>query len=40
MWFFEVKDFPAIVTMDSLGNSVHKNIEELSLQELKKLIGP
>ena len=30
MWQLEVKDFPAIVTMDSHGNSLHREIEERS----------
>ena len=27
MWHLEVRDFPAIVTMDSHGNSLHKDVE-------------
>jgi tartrate/fumarate subfamily iron-sulfur-dependent hydro-lyase beta chain len=38
MWLFEVKDFPAIVTMDSHGNSTHKEIEAVSFLKFKKLI--
>jgi len=38
MWFFEVKDFPAIVTMDSLGNSMHKEIEKTSFRRFSELI--
>ena len=30
MWHLQVKDFPAIVTMDSHGNSLHKDVEEES----------
>jgi fumarate hydratase, class I len=30
MWHLEVRDFPAIVTMDSHGNSLHKEVEEQS----------
>jgi len=30
MWHLEVRDFPAIVTMDSHGNSLHKEVEEES----------
>ena len=26
IWEFEVKDFPAVVTMDSHGKSLHKDI--------------
>ena len=28
MWHLDVRDFPAIVTMDAHGNSLHKDIEE------------
>lgn len=37
MWIFEVKDFPAIVTMDSLGNSTHRAIESASFQKFREL---
>jgi fumarate hydratase class I len=30
MWHLEVRDFPAIVTMDAHGNSLHKTVEEAS----------
>jgi fumarate hydratase class I len=30
MWHLQVKDFPAIVTMDANGNSLHKQVEEES----------
>jgi fumarate hydratase, class I len=30
MWHLEVRDFPAIVTMDAHGNSLHKEVEEAS----------
>jgi fumarate hydratase class I len=30
MWHLEVRDFPAIVTMDAHGNSLHKDIEDAS----------
>ena len=30
MWHLQVKDFPAIVTMDAHGNSLHKEVEEQS----------
>jgi fumarate hydratase class I len=30
MWHLEVREFPAIVTMDSHGNSLHKEVEEES----------
>ena len=34
MWHLRVKDFPAIVTMDAHGNSLHKEVEEQSGAEL------
>ncbi|MDP2167360.1 MAG: FumA C-terminus/TtdB family hydratase beta subunit [Thermodesulfovibrionales bacterium] len=39
MWIFEVEDFPAIVTMDTRGRSLHEEIEKLSLENLLKLLG-
>jgi len=30
MWHLRVKDFPAIVTMDAHGNSLHKDVETAS----------
>ncbi|MDD8018291.1 MAG: fumarate hydratase [Bacteroidota bacterium] len=37
MWHLRVKDFPAIVTMDAHGNSLHADVEKLSGEELSKL---
>jgi fumarate hydratase class I len=37
MWHLEVKDFPAIVTMDAHGNSLHKDVEDASAQTLGSL---
>lgn len=37
LWHLRVKNFPAIVTMDSHGNSLHAEIEKKSGQELSKL---
>ncbi|MBI3047128.1 MAG: fumarate hydratase [Acidobacteria bacterium] len=34
MWHLRVTDFPAIVTMDAHGNSLHKDVEQASLGEL------
>jgi fumarate hydratase class I len=34
MWHLAVEDFPAIVTMDSHGNSLHKDVEQESAKEL------
>ncbi|HYQ48787.1 MAG TPA: FumA C-terminus/TtdB family hydratase beta subunit, partial [Thermodesulfovibrionales bacterium] len=39
MWLFEVESFPAIVTMDAHGNSMHKEIEALSLGKFKELLN-
>jgi len=36
MWHVIVKDFPAIVTMDAHGNSLHADVEKASAAELKK----
>jgi fumarate hydratase class I len=35
MWHLDVRDFPAIVTMDAHGNSLHKEIEEESGKRLE-----
>jgi fumarate hydratase class I len=37
MWHLEVRDFPAIVTMDAHGASLHKDVEEASGQVLEAL---
>jgi fumarate hydratase class I len=37
-WEFEVSEFPAIVTMDSHGQSLHKQVELASADRLKKLL--
>jgi fumarate hydratase class I len=34
MWHLTVRDFPAIVTMDAHGNSLHKDVEQASAKEL------
>ncbi len=39
MWLLDIEDFPAIVTMDAHGNSLHKDIERVSLERLKEIIG-
>lgn len=39
MWVFEVEEFPAIVTMDAHGKSLHEEIEEKSYREFKRLVG-
>ncbi|MBI3400629.1 MAG: fumarate hydratase [Acidobacteria bacterium] len=37
MWHLTVEDFPAIVTMDAHGNSLHKDIENESGQHLETM---
>src|SRR4029450_2170627 len=37
MWHLQLRDFPAIVTMDAHGNSLHKDIEVQSAVELESL---
>jgi len=39
MWVIEVKDFPAVVTMDAHGNSQHAVIEKGSKETLEKLLA-
>jgi tartrate/fumarate subfamily iron-sulfur-dependent hydro-lyase beta chain len=38
MWLFEVESFPAIVTMDCHGNSMHREIEKESFRRFSELI--
>jgi fumarate hydratase class I len=40
MWHLQVSDFPAIVTMDSHGNSLHADVEKASAVMLEKLSAP
>jgi fumarate hydratase class I len=37
MWHLQLRDFPAIVTMDAHGNSLHKDLEQESAEQLAKL---
>jgi fumarate hydratase, class I len=37
MWHVDVREFPAIVTMDAHGNSLHKEVEEQSATVLAGL---
>ena len=39
MWHLTFKDFPAIVTMDAHGNSLHKEVEDQSGAQLQTLAG-
>ncbi len=38
IWAFRVKDFPAVVTMDAHGNSLHAAVLEQSKGRLKQLV--
>ena len=38
-WILEVEDFPAVVTMDSQGNSLHKTVQQASDARLKELLS-
>lgn len=40
MWHIEVEAFPAIVTMDSQGNSLHADVEKASAAVLSRLADP
>jgi fumarate hydratase, class I len=39
MWHLTVENFPAIVTMDAHGNSLHKDVEDASAHELAAIGG-
>jgi tartrate dehydratase beta subunit/fumarate hydratase class I family protein len=39
MWVTEVKDFPAVVTMDSHGVSLHASVAEKSKAVLEELLA-
>jgi tartrate/fumarate subfamily iron-sulfur-dependent hydro-lyase beta chain len=39
MWLLEVEDFPAVVTMDAHGRSLHAEIEKASHDKLVQLMG-
>ncbi len=39
MWVIEVKDFPAVVTMDAHGQSQHEVVEQLSKEVLDRLLS-
>ena len=38
MWVFNVRNMPAMVTMDSYGNSLHRDIENNSLEIFRQLL--
>jgi fumarate hydratase class I len=39
MWVIRVKDFPAVVTMDAHGKSIHEGIATLSRANYERLVG-
>jgi len=39
MWVIEVERFPVMVTMDTLGNSVYREVEGLSAKRVKELLS-
>ncbi len=36
-WLLEVRDFPCVVTMDSLGNSLHHDLQRSSVERMEEL---
>jgi len=40
MWHLKVEGFKAVVTMDSHGNSLHKDVEQSSLEKLAQFKDP
>ena len=38
MWHFRVKDFLAVVTMDSHGSSLHADVENVTGERLEELL--
>ncbi len=40
MWILNVKEFPAIVTMDAHGRSLHQKIEKGSYAKFREIINP
>jgi fumarate hydratase class I len=39
MWAFEVEDFPAMVSIDTHGRSIHEEVEARSRKELETLLA-
>jgi len=39
MWIIEVKDFPAVVTMDSHGGNLHEQVRSISAKRLNDLLA-
>jgi fumarate hydratase class I len=40
MWHLQLRDFPAIVTMDAHGHSLHQDLEQESGSRLEALAAP
>src|SRR5262249_43862377 len=40
VWELRVRDFPAVVTMDSQGRSLHQEIADASKGQLQKILAP
>jgi fumarate hydratase class I len=40
IWHLRVRDFPAVVTMDASGRSLHADVEGASAAILKTLAAP
>lgn len=38
MWLLDVEDFPAVVTMDAKGDSLHKEIERISSEDFRQML--
>jgi fumarate hydratase class I len=38
-WVIHVEDFPLVVTMDSAGNSLHKEVEEISGKNAREILS-
>jgi len=39
MWIIRVEDFPAVVTMDSHGDSIHERVAASSQERFAELVG-
>jgi tartrate dehydratase beta subunit/fumarate hydratase class I family protein len=39
VWELRVKDFPAVVTMDSHGRSLHQEVSEVSKKKLESVLA-
>jgi fumarate hydratase class I len=39
IWELEVRDFPVVVTMDSHGNSLHRDLQEASGERLREILA-